>query len=133
MTRRPPPPSDKALQGLANHRAGVADDKRRDIERAIRHLRKANVPINIARVANQAGVRRKTVYKHKDLVTVIDQHRHQPPTADPEPTSRESSIVAGLRIQLAAKDSEIKKLRTTIQEQEQTIALLYGQLDSHTF
>ncbi|MDA3660178.1 MULTISPECIES: hypothetical protein [Mycobacterium] len=75
MTRRPPPPSDKALQGLADYRAAVAKDKRRAIERAIRAMRKSNATINVATVAARAGVGRKTVYKHKDLIAVIDQYQ----------------------------------------------------------
>ena len=46
MSRRPPPPSDKALQGLAKYRDTLAKNKRRAIEKAIRHLRKTNAPVN---------------------------------------------------------------------------------------
>ena len=73
MTRRPPPPSEKALKGLADHRAAVAKDKKRAIQNAIKHLRKTNAAINVSTVAARAGVQRKTVYKHHDLVAVIDQ------------------------------------------------------------
>jgi hypothetical protein len=132
MSRRPPTPSDKALQGLANYRTAVANNKRRAIEKAIRQLRKTNTPVNISTVAARAGVARKTVYKHPDLVAVIDSYRRQPPPADTSPTGRETSIVAALRARLAAKDSEIQKLRSTLAQQESTIALLYGQLDERT-
>jgi hypothetical protein len=66
MSRQPPPPSDKARQGLAKHRDAVAKNKRRAIEKAIHHLRRTNAAINIATVAPRAGVQRKTVYKHRD-------------------------------------------------------------------
>jgi Family of unknown function (DUF6262) len=132
MTRRPPPPSDKALQGLANHRAAVAKDKRRAIEDAIKHLRKTNVAINISTVAARAGVQRKTIYKHDDLVAVIDQYRRHPTPADLAATGRETSIVAALRTQLAAKESEIRTLKAQVHQHESTIALLYGQLDSRS-
>jgi hypothetical protein len=82
MSRRPPPPSDKALKGLAKHRDAVAKDKRRAIEKAIHHLRRTNAAINIAAVAARAGVQRKTVYKHRDLVAVIDQYRRHPAPTD---------------------------------------------------
>jgi Family of unknown function (DUF6262) len=131
MSRRPPPPSDKALQGLANHRATVAKDKRRAIEKAIRHLRKTNGTINVSAVAARAGVQRKTVYKHNDLMAVIDQYRRQPTSTD-LPAGRETSIVAALRRRLAAKDDAIRQLRATVAQQKATIELLYGQLDSHT-
>ncbi|WP_353372332.1 hypothetical protein [Mycobacterium sp.] len=59
-------------------------------------------------------------------------YRHQPPPADTSPTGRETSIVTALRARLAAKDSEVQKLRSTVAQQESTIALLYGQLDERT-
>jgi hypothetical protein len=131
MTRRAPPPSDKALRGLANHRDAVADAKRRAIEKAIHNLRKTNAPINVSTVAARAGVQRKTVYKHRDLIAVIDQYRQQPST-DLAPPGRETSIVAALRSRLAAKDNEIKQLRATVAQQQATIELLYGQLDTYS-
>ena len=132
MSPRPPPPSDKALHGLAKYRDTLAKDKRRAIEKAIRHLRKTNAPINISTVAARAGVQRKTIYKHHDLVAVIDQYRGRPTSVDLAPTGREASIVAALRIQLAAKDNEIKTLKAKVHEHESMIALLYGQLDSRS-
>jgi hypothetical protein len=133
MSRRlPPPPSDKAREGLANYRAKISEDKRRAIERAIKHLRKIDAPINVSTVAARAGVQRKTVYKHGDLVAVIDQYRRQPAAADTGSGGRETSIVAALRAQIAAKDNEIRKLRTRVREHESTIALLYGRLDSQS-
>ena len=132
MSRRPPPPSDKVLQGLAKHRDTFAKDKRRVIENAIRHLRKTNAPVNISAVAARVGVARKTIYKHRDLVAVIDQYRGGTTTVDLTPTGRESSIVAALRIQLAAKDNEIKTLKAKLHQHESTIAVLYGQLDARS-
>ncbi|MFV8055052.1 DUF6262 family protein [Mycolicibacterium peregrinum] len=132
MSRRPPPPTAKAHAALAKYRHAISVEKRRDIEKAIRHLRKTNAEINVSTVARRAGVQRKTVYKYPELIAVIDQYRHQTnadPT-DPAPTSRESSIVAALRARLAAKDEEIKQLRATVAQQKDTIELLYGQLDS---
>ena len=132
MSRRPPPPSEKALKGLADHRAAVAKDKKRAIQNAITHLRKTNAAINVSTVAARAGVQRKTVYKHDDLVAVIDQYRRQPTPTDQAATGRDTSIVSALRIQLAAKDNEIKTLKAQVRKHESTIALLYGQLDSQS-
>lgn len=132
MRQRPPPPSDNARRALIKYRETVSDKKRRDIEQAIKHLRKVNAPINVSTVAARAGVQRKTVYKHDDLVAVIDAYRHQPTSTENVAITRETSIVAALRAQLAAKDTEIRTLRTKLTEREATIALLYGQLDSHT-
>lgn len=130
MSRRPPPPSDKALQGLAKHRDTVSKDKRRDIEKAIRHLRKTNSTINVSTVAQRAGVQRKTVHKHPDLIAVIDQYRKQPAPTEPPTNGRETTIVTALRRRLAAKDKQIKQLQATVAQQKTTIELLYGQLDS---
>jgi len=61
---------------------------------------------------------------------LADQYRGHPTTVDLASTGREASIIAALRIQLAAKDNEIKTLKAKVHEQESTIALLYGQLDA---
>jgi hypothetical protein len=127
---KPPPPTAKALRGLETYRDTVSNDKRRDIEKAIAYLRKTNATINVSTVAARAGVTRKTVYKHPDLIAVIDQYRHQPASAEQTTTGRDTSIVAALRRKIAAQDSEIRELKTTIAQQVTTIELLYGQLDN---
>ncbi|MCV7224015.1 DUF6262 family protein [Mycolicibacterium elephantis] len=131
MSRRPPPPTEKARQALKKYRDARSNDKRRDIEKAIRHLRKTNAEITVAAVARRAGVQRKTVYKHPDLIAVIDQYRHQP-RAEPATTGAENSIITALRRRLAAKDEEITQLRATLAQQKATIELLYGRLDDPT-
>lgn len=77
---------------------------------------------------------RKTIYKHDDLIPVIDQYRHQPATDNPAATEssggRETSIIAALRHRFAAKDAENKQLKATVAEQQVTIELLYGQFES---
>lgn len=129
---RPPPPSDKAREGLAAYRAGVSAAKRRDIEKAIRHLRKTGAAINVAAVAARAGVQRKTIYKHPDLIAAINQYRHHAPAADTAPEDRTNTIIDALRKQLATKDNEISALRQQLAEHTATIALLYGELDRAT-
>ncbi|WP_100484294.1 transposase [Mycobacteroides abscessus] len=123
------PPSPQALQGLADYRAAVSAAKRRDIDKAIRHLRRTGATINVATVAARAGVQRKTVYKHPDAIAIIDQYRREPATNGPAATGFENSIIAALRQQLAVKDHEIKTLRKQLAEHQTTIELLYGQLD----
>jgi hypothetical protein len=61
---------------------------------------------------------RKTVYKHRELMAVIDQYRRQPAAIDLGPAGRETSIVAALRRRLAAKDDEIRELRATVAQQK---------------
>ncbi|WP_236732197.1 hypothetical protein [Mycolicibacterium peregrinum] len=51
-------------------------------------------------------------------------------TCQPAPAGRETSIDAALRHRLAAKDKEIAALKATVAEQQSTIELLYGQLDT---
>lgn len=126
---KPPPPTDKALRGLETYRDSVSNDKRRDIEKAIAHLRKTRATINVSTVAARAGVTRKTIYKHPDLIAVIDQYRHHRDTAEPPTTGRDTSIVTALRRKIAAQDSEIRELKATLAQQVTTIELLYGQLD----
>jgi Family of unknown function (DUF6262) len=128
--RRPPPPSEKALQGLANHREAVVKDKRSAIEKAIHHLRETNGAINISTVATRAGVQRKTIYKHRDLVAVIDQYRRHRGRADLA-DDRDTSSITALRTQLAAKDREIQNLKAKVGKHESTIASLWGQLHLH--
>ncbi|MEC4836002.1 transposase [Mycobacteroides chelonae] len=133
---RPPPPSDNARQALAAYRAGVSAAKRRDIEKAIRHLRKTGAAINVAAVAARAGVQRKTIYKHPDLIAAIDQYRRRTPTSDTDTDTaqggRTNTIIDALRKQLATKDNEISALRQQLAEHAATIALLYGELDRAT-
>lgn len=127
---KPPPPTQKALDALAEYRDGRRDEKRRDIEKAIAYLRKTNADINFSTVSRRAKVSRKTIYTHDDLVTVIEQYRDRPAGREPASTGRETSIVAALRHKLAAKDKEIAALKATVAEQQSTIELLYGQLET---
>jgi len=125
----PPSPGDKAKRALAAYQESVASIKRRDIEKALRALRKANGDITVASVARHAGVSRKTVYKHPDLVAVIDQYRHTV-LDEPRPnSSAETSVVQALRRKIRANEDTIKELREALRAKDETIALLYGQLD----
>ena len=127
---QPPPPGEKAKQGLARYRDTVATAKRRDIDKALRDLRKANAAITVAAVAARAGVSRKTVYKHKDVIATIDQYRNTFSTSSMDaPTDREPAVIAALRRKIAACQAENKELRSVIADQRHTIELLYGQLD----
>lgn len=127
---KPPAPGEKAQRGLARYRDTVAAAKRRDIDKALRDLRKANAPITVAAVAARAGVSRKTIYKHKDVIATIDQYRVTHSTNSvADHTNREPAIVAALRRKIAACEVENKQLRSVIADQKQTIEMLYGELD----
>ncbi|MFN6554761.1 DUF6262 family protein [Mycolicibacterium septicum] len=130
MTRKPPPPpTEQALRALANYRKKTSDDKRRDIEKALAHLRKTNATINVSTVARRAKVTRKTIHKHKDLLAVIDQYRHHPSTTERPQLGRDTSIMAAMRRKITAQDSEIRELKATIAQHVTTIELLHGRLD----
>ncbi|MDH6244054.1 transposase [Mycobacterium sp. OTB74] len=134
MTRTPPPPpSANAKAALAKHRNAVSDAKRCDIEKAIAYLRKTNAELNVSTVARRAGVTRKTVYKHDDLMAVIDAHRKHAAADVPPATGRDDAIVAALRHKIAAQTAEIKDLKTTVAQQQGTIELLYGQLEDRQY
>lgn len=136
MTRTPPPPpTDKAKAALAKYRDSVSAAKRRDIEKAINHLRKTDATINVSTVARRAKVTRKTVLKHDDLMAIIDQYRYRPPTREKqEPaTGRDTSIVAALRHKVATQATEINKLKTTVAQHQNTIELLYGRLEDQQY
>ena len=134
-TSKTPPPGEKAQRGLARHRDKVAAAKRRDIDKALRDLRKANAAITVAAVAARSGVSRKTIYKHRDVIATIDQYRQHPPEA-PHTESGEVGVVGALRRTLAArekslaeKNQRIRELQQQVSEQADTIAMLYGRLD----
>ncbi len=132
MTRTPPPPpSDNAKAALAKYRDKVSADKRRDIEKAINHLRKTKATINVSTVARRAGVTRKTVLKHDDLMAIINQYRgHAADRSEPtQAPGRENAITAALRRKIATQAAEITELKTAVTQQQTTIELLYGQLE----
>lgn len=136
MTRTPPPPPTEAAKAaLAKYRDGVSADKRRDIEKAINHLRKTKATINVSTVARRAKVQRKTVLKHDDLMAIINQYRNRAPGTGTQgtSTSRESSITTALRRKIATQAAEINELKTTVAQQQATIELLYGQLEDRHY
>ncbi len=136
MTRTPPPPpTDAAKAALAKHRDQVSADKRRDIEKAINHLRKTKATINVSTVARRAKVTRKTVLKHDDLMAIINQYRTHTliTSTQAASTSRESSIMIALRRKIATQTAEIDELKTTVNQQQATIELLYGQLEDRHY
>ncbi len=95
--------------------------------RALRDLRRHGAAVNVAAVATRAGVTRKTVYAHHDLLARIRAHSRLAPA--PENTDQPSnSIIDALRRQITTKEAEITKLRAKVTEQNNTIATLCGHL-----
>jgi hypothetical protein len=63
---------EPAVEGLRRHAQQRSDDARAAIEQALRDLRRRHQPVNVNAVGRRAGVSRKTVYNHTDL---LEPHR----------------------------------------------------------
>lgn len=120
--------NEASIAALRSYAQQRSDDVRRRIEGALRDLRRQGAGVNVAAVANRAGVTRKAVYAHPDLLARI--HAHSQISPAPVNTEQPSnSIVDALRRQIITKEVEITKLRAKVIEQNNTIATLYGQLE----
>ena len=130
MTRPEP-----AVEGLRRHAQQRSDDARAAIEQAIRELRRRRQEINVNAVARCAGVSRKTVYKHTDLLEKIRNHRRQPRAVPAEPTpvaGGHNPIVAALRNEIAAQktryEAEIARLKAQLRQREAELAAAHGEM-----
>lgn len=120
--------NEASITALRNHTQQRSDDVRRRIEGALRDLRRRGATVNVAAVATSAGVTRKAVYAHDDLLARIRAHSRLAPA--PENTDQPSnSIIDALRRHITTREAEITKLRAKVNEQNNTIAMLYGQLE----
>lgn len=120
--------NDASRAALAQHARQRSEDVDRRIDKALKDLRRKDQSITVAAVAAQAGVSRKAIYARPEALARIRAHTRlalTPAATDTPP----NTIVDALRRQLITKDDEITKLRTTISEQKDTIATLYGLLD----
>lgn len=129
MTRPEP-----AVEGLRRHAQQRSDDARAAIEQAIRELRRRHQDVNVNAVARVAGVSRKTIYKHTDLLAKIRNHRRQPRIvpAEPTPAAGQNPIIAALRNELANQktrhDAEIARLKAQLRQRDDELAAVHGQL-----
>ena len=130
MTRPEP-----AVEGLRRHARQRSDDARAAIEQAIRELRRHHQDVNVNAVARVAGVSRKTIYKHTDLLEKIRNHRRQPRIVRSEPTpvaGGHNPIVAALRNELANQkahyDDEIARLKVQLRQRDDELAAVHGEL-----
>ena len=94
-------------------------------------MRKQNAAITVSSVSRRAGVTRKSIYRHDDLVARIRAHRPVEALTDDPPKSVDSqtSIVAALRGRLTAKDAQIAELKAAIRTRDRTIAAVHGELE----
>jgi hypothetical protein len=72
---------------------------------------------------------RRTVYGHKDLLERIRAHTQLAPAPAPRDDTGSNSIIAALRHQLTAKDTQSAELKAKLRDRDSTIATLYGQLE----
>jgi hypothetical protein len=120
-----------SLDALAAHTHKRSDTVRTRIEKALRDMRRQNAANTISSVSRRAGVTRKSIYRHEDLVAGIRAHRPiEAVTDNPRaPLEGQTSIIAALRARLTAKDAQIADLKATVRERDRTIAALHGELD----
>jgi len=123
--------TEASKQALRRHARQRSDNVRKRIDKALTDLRRSGATINIAAVAKRAGVTRKAVYAHEDLLTRIRTHtRLAPaPTASSPTGQATNTIIDALRRQLAAKEREITTLRGQLRQRDNTIAVLHGKLE----
>jgi hypothetical protein len=120
-----------SLDALAAYTRKRSDTVRARIEKALRDMRRQKVDITISSVSRRAGVTRRSIYRHDDLVARIRAHRRITAADDPPPPAadQETSIVAALRARLTTKDAQIAELKAALRERDHTIPALHGQLD----
>jgi L-2-hydroxyglutarate oxidase LhgO len=119
---------EASIAALAHHARQRSEDVDRRIEKAFKDLRRKDAAITVAAVAAQARVTRKTVYARPEILaasTPTPDGTSAPAAADVP----SNTIVDALRRQIVTKDKEIAKLRATIKQQTDTIAILYGKLE----
>lgn len=128
-------PTDKSVRALRTYSIQRAAATTTAVEAALKDLRQRGQPINVQAVARHAGVTRATIYRRPELRERITAYRttqaqpSRPATRDDH--TSESSIIAGLRLQIVKRDELIKSLSADVQRLTQTIETLHGELDRH--
>lgn len=131
----------RSLDGLRRSTQQRSTATRRKITKALREMRKKGLAINPHALANYAGIARKSIYNHPDLLTQI-RAESTTPAARPAPTApqpaepaNQSSIAAALREQLRAQkqryETEIADLKAEIKRLERALAAAHGELHRH--
>ncbi len=125
----------RSVDGLVAHAHQRAATTRRKINKALRDMRTQGLAINVNAVARRAGIARKTIYNHPDLLELIRSQATNPSpasTAAPSPSADQSSIVTALRQQLHTQkqhyQGQIAELKTELKQLEQALAAAHGEL-----
>lgn len=126
-------PTPAAIDALREHAHQRSLTARRAIEDAIRALRKGRQPVNVNAVARAAGVTRKTIYKHTDLLERIRAHAKRPRSVNLQTAADDNAIVAALRHELATQrsryEAEINQIREQLKDRERALAAAHGEID----
>lgn len=125
-----------ATEGLARHARERSAEVRSRIEKAIKELRRNKAAINVNAVARTAGVTRKTIYRHEDLLKRIRAHNRLHPTTisldQAQDHTQETSIVAALRRQLTTQQTkhhtQIADLQAKLKEKDTALAAAHGEI-----
>ncbi len=125
----------RSVDGLRRHSQQRATKTRRKITKALRDMRKQGLAINPHALANYAGIARKSIYNHADLLEQIRAESINPaptPAAATPNQTNDSSIVAALREQLRSQkhdyQTEIAQLKAEVKNLEQALAAAHGEL-----
>lgn len=99
-------------------------------QQAIDDLRREGVPINFNTVAARAHVTSAYLYKQPRLRDTIDRLRTTATTQDPIPpaSGTDNGVTAVLRARIKAEQAQNKTLKTRIEQLEDQIERLTGQL-----
>lgn len=125
----------RSTDAIVAHAKKRYADTERTIATAIKDMRRKGLTINAHAVANYAGVARKSIYNHRNLLDQIHAETAKPTLnpapATPQPAS-ESSIITALREQLRIQkqhyQTEIAELKAKNKILEQALAAAHGEL-----
>lgn len=123
-------------EGLARSAARRSADARRKILKALREMGKKGLDINVNAVSRYAGVARKTIYNHPDLLeqvrSVATTSALRPVPADPPDTPTASGLTAALRNQVLALKGELRtkvaELTAIIKDRDTQLAVAHGEI-----
>jgi hypothetical protein len=125
----------RSVDGLRRSSQQRSTVTRRKITKALREMHKKGLAINPHALAKYAGIARKSVYNHRDLLEQIRTESAKPTASpavlSPEPATQ-SSIVTALREQLRAQkqhyENKIAELKAENKTLEQALAAAHGEL-----
>ena len=132
---------ERNVEGLRAASARKHEEAERKVDNAIRGLLRAGEPITFRRVATAARVSSGWLYAQPDVKERITHLRGQPadkagPPAEPASDASKDDIMRALRQRVGTLDDERRRLLARIQQLEERIEVLYGELyakrvDSH--